>query len=140
MSDGLYDQRIKDLAAQASTFGPLANADYVHDLDNFLCGDRVTLELSKADGKVTAVGGKVRGCLLVQAAAALIAEQSPGADVATLKAAVDQVRDLMADGATTGPWSETAIFAPVHNHKHRHDCVLLPFEALAACLDEIDDT
>ena len=28
------------------------------------------------------------------------------------------------------PWPELAAFAPVHAHKSRHECVLLPFEAL----------
>ena len=34
-----------------------------------------------------------------------------------------------------GIYLDNAVFSPVHGHKHRHDCVLLPFEALEACLD-----
>jgi NifU-like protein involved in Fe-S cluster formation len=35
-------------------------------------------------------------------------------------------------------WPELAAFTPVHAHKSRHDCVLLPFEALAQALDETE--
>jgi NifU-like protein involved in Fe-S cluster formation len=30
------------------------------------------------------------------------------------------------------------VFAPVHAHKSRHDCVLLPFEALTRALDQVE--
>jgi nitrogen fixation NifU-like protein len=35
------------------------------------------------------------------------------------------------------PWPELAAFAPVHAHKSRHDCVLLPFAALTQALDQL---
>ncbi|MGH6899045.1 MAG: iron-sulfur cluster assembly scaffold protein, partial [Geminicoccaceae bacterium] len=35
-------------------------------------------------------------------------------------------------------WPELAAFAPVHAHKSRHECVLLPFEALTRALDQAE--
>jgi hypothetical protein len=35
-------------------------------------------------------------------------------------------------------WPELAAFAPVHAHKSRHECVLLPFEALIRALDQVE--
>ncbi len=40
--------------------------------------------------------------------------------------------------AAAGRWPELEAFAPVHRHKSRHDCVLLPFAALTQALAEAD--
>lgn len=138
-ADDIYDARIKELAAKAAALGPVEHAHCRHEADNFLCGDRAAIEVERNGDTVTRVGGKVRGCLLVQAAAALIAEVAPGADMDVLKDGIRQAEALMAAGApATGVWDGLNAFTPVHGVKHRHDCVLLPFAALAACLDGIE--
>ena len=66
-------------AGEAGAAGePAGGAAGERDVDNPLCGDRVTLDLNLADGRVREVGHKVRGCLLCQAAAAAIGERAPG--------------------------------------------------------------
>jgi nitrogen fixation NifU-like protein len=136
-ADDLYDAEIKSLAAKASALGPVDHAACRHEADNFLCGDRARIEIGLKDGTVDRVGGKIRGCLLVQAAAALIAETAPGLDRAALKEGVSQARALMERGVpATGRWQGLNAFTPVHDLKHRHECVLLPFEAVKACLDQ----
>lgn len=51
-------------------------------VDNPLCGDRVTIDVKLAGGKLAAIGHQVRGCLLCEAAAATIArslrDRDPG--------------------------------------------------------------
>lgn len=139
MSGGaaLYDQAIKDLAAGAGDICPVEQAACRHELDNALCGDRVKVELALDGDRVTQVGGRVRGCLLTQAAAALIARKAPGQDKAALRDGIVQAEALIKDGTpATGAWEGLNAFTPVHDAKHRHDCVLLPFQALRACLDE----
>lgn len=133
----VYDARIKELAAQARGLGPVAHADCRHEADNFLCGDRAAVEVEMDGAAVGRIGGKVRGCLLVQAAAALIAQTAPGLDKAAVAQGIEQAEALMAEGSpATGAWEGLNVFTPVHGLKHRHDCVLLPFQALAACLDQ----
>lgn len=136
-ADDIYDARIKELAAKVRDLGPVEHADCRHEADNFLCGDRVTVEVERDGDRIKALGGKVRGCLLTQAAAALAAQAAPGLDVAGLMNGIEQAKALMADGTpATGAWEGLNAFTPVHDAKHRHDCVLLPFRALAACLDQ----
>jgi nitrogen fixation NifU-like protein len=136
-ADDIYDARIKELAAKARDLGPVEHADCRHEADNFLCGDRVTVEVERDGDRIKALGGKVRGCLLTQAAAALAAQAAPGLDVAGLMNGIEQAEALMADGTpATGAWEGLNAFTPVHDARHRHDCVLLPFQALAACLDQ----
>lgn len=136
MKDELYHQAILDLARQGRDQGRLEAPGASVTLDNPLCGDRVTLDLTLADGRVHAIGHRVRGCLLCQAAATVIGNQAVGETPAQLRTMVTRLAETIAAGSTADDlWPELAAFAPVHAHKSRHDCVLLPFEALAQALD-----
>ena len=85
-------------------------------------------------GRIARVGHVVRGCLLCEAAAVLIAEQAPGRQNEELLRAGAEVSAALKDEASF-PWPELEMFAPVRGVKSRHRCVGLPFEALAAALD-----
>jgi nitrogen fixation NifU-like protein len=136
MSDELYQAALVARAKQGRARGRLAQPQHSITLDNPLCGDRVTLDVNLADGRVSAVGHQVRGCLLCEASAEVIAAQAPGKTRGELADAASAVAAIIKDGKTVpaGAWSELAIFAPVHRVKSRQDCVLLPFEALTKAL------
>jgi nitrogen fixation protein NifU and related proteins len=141
MRDDLYHQAILDLARQATGQGRLEAPQVSVRVDNPLCGDRVTLDLDMAGGRVSTLRHQVRGCLLCQAAAAVIGARAPGQSAAALRDTAERLRRLMTegpgpgtDGAPDGLWPELAAFAPVHRHKSRHDCVMLPFIALGRAL------
>jgi nitrogen fixation NifU-like protein len=143
MRDDLYHQAILDLARAATGQGRLGAPQVSVRIDNPLCGDRVTLDLDMADGRVRALGHQVRGCLLCQAAAAVIGARAPGESAAALRATAERLRRLIVEGAGGGEgtapadlWPELAAFAPVHRHKSRHECVMLPFIALGRALDQ----
>jgi nitrogen fixation NifU-like protein len=140
MSDELYHRAILELARQAGRTPRLEAPDASVTVDNPLCGDRITLDLRFADGRVGAVGHKVRGCLLCQAAAAVIAARAPGETSVVLREVAGQVDEAVRKGSATaaGRWPELAAFATVHAHKSRQDCVLLPFEALTQALAEAE--
>jgi len=141
MKDQLYHQAILDLARQSGRTARLERPQASATVDNPLCGDRVTLDLDLADGRVRAVGHKVRGCLLCQAAAAAIAARAPGETGAALRNVAERLERAIREdpAAAEGLWPELGAFAPVHAHKSRHDCVLLPFEALREALDQVED-
>jgi nitrogen fixation NifU-like protein len=140
MRDELYHQAILELAKRAKAASRLSAPDVSVTVDNPLCGDRVTLDLTLADGRVREVGHRVRGCLLCQAAAVAIGERAPGATPAALRAVARDLGEAIARApeAAGRQWPELAVFAPVHAHKSRHDCVLLPFEALTRALDQVE--
>jgi NifU-like protein involved in Fe-S cluster formation len=140
MRDELYHQAILELAKQGREARRLEAPQASVTVDNPLCGDRVTLDLNLADGRVRAVGHKVRGCLLCQAAAAAIAERAPGETPTALRAVARDLSHAIARApeAAGESWPELAAFAPVHAHKSRHECVLLPFEALIRALDQVE--
>ena len=103
--------------------------------DNPLCGDRVTLDLRLAGGRVAALGHRTRGCALCQAASETLREAAIGADPAAAATAIDAVRGFLAGGADpAGAFAAFALFRPVRDYKSRHGCVLLPLEALGEAL------
>lgn len=130
MSEALYHKALVERARTAFGKGRLPDAAGSATVDNPLCGDRVTLDLSVKDGRIVEITHHVRGCLLCEAAAATIAEHGRGADRATLDAMSAAARALMAEGALDPKWQCLEIFRPVHGAKSRRECVLLPFEAL----------
>jgi NifU-like protein involved in Fe-S cluster formation len=140
MNDELYHQAILELARKARQASRLEAPQASATVDNPLCGDRVTLDVTLADGRVREVGHRVRGCLLCQAAAEAIGEHAPGETPAALRAVARDLGEALtrAPEAARMPWPELAAFAPVHAHKSRHECVLLPFEALTRALDQAE--
>ena len=140
MDDELYHQAIVALARQARDAARLAAASASATVSNPLCGDRATLDVAVSGQAITAIGHKIRGCLLCKAAATVIAQAAPGADAAAARTVAAQVDAMLKAGgeAPTGAWAALSSFRPVIAHKSRHDCVLLPFQALVAALDAAD--
>jgi nitrogen fixation NifU-like protein len=143
MKDDLYHRAILDLARQAKGHGRLETPQVSVRLDNPLCGDRVILDLDMEDGLVRALRHEVRGCLLCQAAAAVIGTRAPGQTPAALHENAERLRRLIVAGPEVagnaplnGLWPELAAFEPVHRYKSRHECVLLPFGALTRALEQ----
>lgn len=139
MSEELYHQRLVARARGAAGKGSLEAPDASATVDNPLCGDRITIEVKLADGRVAALAHRTRGCLLCEAAAALIGERAPGETIAALRDAAATAKALL-DGAPApaGRWAALEEFVPVRSVKSRRDCVLLPFEALVKALGAAD--
>lgn len=131
MSETLYNTEIKRLAALPAP--RLSDPDAAATLDNPLCGDRVTVEVRLKDGRIQAVGYAVRGCLLCQAAAATLAARAVGMDAMEAVALAAGLRAMLKEDAPP-PAEPLTVFTPAARHRSRHDCVLLPFQALAETL------
>jgi nitrogen fixation NifU-like protein len=140
VSDALYQKAILDLARAAVGHGKLAAPDASVTIDNPLCGDRVSVDLTLRDGRVAELAHRVRGCALCEASASAIGSHAIGASEADLAAARDSAASLIAGSAENGAWPELAVFRPVREHKSRHRCVMLPFEALLKALAEAKKT
>lgn len=138
MNDDLYQQAILGKAREATGAGTMEEPHARVTVNNPICGDRVTMEIRLSDGHIAAVAHNVRACLLCEAAASVIGARAPGATRAEIGAAREAITALIANGTEipADVWSELSIFQPVTAHKSRHNCVLLPFEALTRSLDE----
>jgi nitrogen fixation NifU-like protein len=134
MNDQLYQERIVALAKARTGAGKLANPTKSARRDNPLCGDRVVMDVRvDGQGRIAELAHQVRGCLLCQASASALASMAVGRDAAGIaEARQDAERALgRAAGKAEPPFDA---FEPVKDHKSRQECVLLPFEALAAAL------
>ena len=134
--DPLYRRDILRLAASATGAGHLAAPHASATAHNPACGDRVTVELALADGRVTGLAHTTQACVLTQASAALLAGAAPGQSPAQLAALADGVRSFLKGGLKGAPAPEGyGVFDGVADHAGRHVCVLLPFEAALKALE-----
>jgi nitrogen fixation NifU-like protein len=135
-SDALYQDALLRLARAARGAGRLAAPSATASRDNPLCGDDVTIEVTVRQGRVADVGHRVRGCVLCQAAASVIGSAAPGRSAEEIARARAVLHAMLREGGSVpaSPWEELAVFLPVKDVPSRHECVLLPFDALADAL------
>ena len=134
MLDALYQDEIIQLSRKSRARGRLETPDVSARVDNPLCGDRVTMDLSLKDGHITAIGHRVRGCALCEAAAEIIAENAIGLDAGGMSEIAAATHAFMTSSASGHPWAQLSVFAPVRDVKSRHDCVYLPFKAMTKAM------
>lgn len=138
LSDPLYRRALLRLAADATGAGRLAAPHASASLHNPACGDRVTVELSLTEGRITALAHVTQACVLTQASAALLAATAPGRDAASLADLAAEVRAFLKGGLKSGPPPEGyGVFDGVTGHAGRHVCVMLPLEAALKALESV---
>lgn len=130
MSADLYQDAIVAEAKAKFGAGSLTEPDVTTVTDNPLCGDRVKLEVKLEDGAVADLAHKTRGCLLTMAAMSILARHAKGLDADGLAAMRGQLEKLLNHDAPDDLWPELLNLAPVADVHSRHECVLLPFDAL----------
>jgi nitrogen fixation NifU-like protein len=131
MKTDLYQDAIVAQAKQGTRAGRLESPDASVTLDNPLCGDRVTIDVKLADGRITDIAHRVRGCLLCEASASALGASIVGESTDRLKQASRDVRAMLESaGGTAAPWPAFEMFLPVAGYKSRHACVLLPLETV----------
>ncbi|RPI43995.1 MAG: iron-sulfur cluster assembly scaffold protein [Betaproteobacteria bacterium] len=135
----IYHEAIKALASAAIGDGSLTDPSGTAFLDNPLCGDCVEMRVKIAEGTITALSHRVRGCLLCQAAASLLGKRAAGSTRQDIERIAGQVSQLLRDDATAAAaWEEIAVFKPVHGHTSRYRCVELPFQALITAMQDAE--
>ena len=103
MDDPLYRRELLRLAADAHGAGQLAQPDFVGTAHNPACGDRVTVELALAAGRITALAHQTQACVLTQASAALLADAATGQDAAGLARLAEGLKTMLAGGPPPAP-------------------------------------
>ena len=127
----LYHKDILRLSAEANGHGRLSDADTTAELNNPLCGDRVTVDLKIESGAIAEIGHEVKACALCQASMSALAKNGPGRSRDELQSLHAQVDALLKykNPAIQKTWPDFAVFAPVAGHKSRYTCVLMPIDA-----------
>jgi nitrogen fixation NifU-like protein len=139
MNDPLYRKEILRLAADAAGAGRLVQPSGSATLTNPACGDRVTVDVAVADGRITALAHHTNACILTQASAAILGADAVGLNRAEIASLAGMVRMALAGGAIPpAPFNAYAAFDGLAGHKARHKCVLLPLEAALEAMDVLE--
>ena len=131
MIDDLYSARILTLVANIPRTGRLAAPDASAEKTSKLCGSRIVVDVTVADGKVVDFAQDVAACALGQASAAILGAQVVGAALSEIELARDALQAMLKSGGPPplGRFSELAVLEPVKDYPARHASTLLAFEA-----------
>jgi nitrogen fixation protein NifU and related proteins len=124
--DDLYRDEILEHYRNPHNFGTLETPDAVHEGQNPLCGDRITMMLAIDEaGTIEDVAFSGRGCAISQASASLLTDQLRGLRVDDAEALTNQdVLDLL--GIEISP--------------ARLKCALLSIDTLKHALEDRDSS
>jgi NifU-like protein involved in Fe-S cluster formation len=138
VSEDLYQKVLLRLAASATGAGRLHGERCSGREANPMCGDSVIFDARVDEaGRITDVANELKGCVLVQASASLLAEHAAGHDAVAIGALRDGVAAMLDGGDVPGgEWAGYEVFKPASAYKSRHSCVLLPIEALMKALKD----
>jgi nitrogen fixation NifU-like protein len=142
MSDlrDLYQEVILDHNRRPRNFGPLPTANRRAEGHNPLCGDRVTVHLDVADGRIEDVRFEGSGCAISTASASLMTEALKGLTLEDARGLFQGFHDLVTRGAEEGSpdLGKLAVFTGVREYPMRVKCATLAWHALIAALDAKD--
>jgi nitrogen fixation NifU-like protein len=132
LSDPLYRRELLRLAADAHGAGRLPSPDTTGSAFNPACGDRVTVDLTVAGDRLTAIAHDTKACVLAQASASILGAHLAGRTHSDVLALRDSIVQMLARraGVPDAPFDLYAVFDGVAEHPARHRCVLLPLEAV----------
>jgi nitrogen fixation NifU-like protein len=136
----LYREVILDHNRRPRNFGELRDANHVVEGVNPLCGDKMTLYLKIADGKVQDVSFKGTGCAISVASSSLMTERVKGSTVPESLDLFAKIHDLLT-GAVEEPPSgldKLAALAGVRGYPTRVKCASLAWHALKKALTSDD--
>lgn len=117
--DALYRDEILEHYRRPHHAGMLAEASHTAELDNPLCGDRISLQLRVAGGHIAEVAFVGRGCAISQAAASMLA---------------DAVVDLPVAEAQALSSADVMELLGIEVSPSRYKCATLGLETLARAL------
>jgi NifU-like protein involved in Fe-S cluster formation len=140
MTDGVYNKRILELAADIPRLGRLAAPQASATAHSRLCGSTITVDVRLAEGKVSDFAQELKACALGQASASVLARHVVGATPQELRALREDMRKMLKENGPppAGKWADLAVLEPVRDYKARHASTLLPFDAVVGALDKID--
>jgi nitrogen fixation protein NifU and related proteins len=141
MSDPLYRKELLRLAADATGAGRLAQACATGRAFNPVCGDRVTMDVAMDGNRIAGIAHDTHACVLTQASASILGGELIGLskeEVETLKDSVAAM--LEGSEPPAAPFDTFSHFDGVAEHKSRHRCVLLPFEAVLAAFEDLESS
>jgi nitrogen fixation NifU-like protein len=132
----LYQTTILDHNKSPRNFRVPSDANRHADGHNPLCGDKLTVHLTIADGAVRDVGFQGSGCAISTASASLMTEAVKGKPVDEVIRQFEAFHALLTTGgAEHERMGKLAVFAGVREYPMRVKCATLAWHTLRTALD-----
>ena len=136
----LYQEVILDHNRRPRNFGTLPAANRQAEGHNPLCGDRVTVYLDVAGGRIRDLAFQGAGCAISTASASLMTEALKGRSVDEARQLFAGFHGLVTTGAGEGSedLGKLAVFSGVREFPMRVKCATLAWHTLLAALEQKD--
>lgn len=138
----LYQQIILDHSRNPHNFRRLPDANHSAQGFNPLCGDKVTVDVRVADGRIAAATFEGSGCAISQASASLMTDAVTGKTLAAAETMLAEFHSMLTGAsAAADPKSlgKLAAFAGVRDYPSRVKCATLSWHTLKAALSDKKD-
>lgn len=137
----VYSNALLEAAGNITRTERLSAPDATAKKVSRVCGSAVTVDLQMAQGVVTDFAIEPKACALGQASSALVARHIVGANADELRLVHAEMRRMLKEDGpppTGARWADLAALEPIREYPARHASTLLVFEAVIACLEEIE--
>ena len=141
----LYQEVVLDHARRPRNSGTAEKASHRAVGHNPLCGDRLTVTLAVAEGRVADARFEGTGCAISTASASLMTEAIRGKSEAEVRAMFEAFRagltatDEDAAASALADLDKLAVFGGVREFPIRVKCATLPWHTLVAALDHVSE-
>ncbi len=134
----LYQDLIIDHSRSPRNFGKLEAADFSHEGFNPLCGDKITIYLRQAEGRVQQVQFEGCGCAISLASASMMTEALTGKNKAEIESLFANFHTLVTTGTVLDPdgqLEKLSALAGVSEFPMRVKCATLAWHTALAALN-----
>ena len=133
----IYHKKILELASANRKSLEINDFNFSKEVKNPLCGDLVEVRVNILNNSVKNLSAKVKGCALCEASSEILARTAVGHEMQELNAIGNNLSDYLSGSLGSPDWEELEVFEPVKNVPPRHECVLLPFNAIKKLLKKL---
>jgi nitrogen fixation NifU-like protein len=131
----LYQEVILDHGRKPRNFGRVENPSATADGFNPLCGDRLTVQVTFDNDRVTDVHFVGAGCAISMASASLMTESLKGKTKEEAERIFQSFHDLLTTEKTNSPdLGKLAVFSGVREYPARVKCATLAWHTVRAAL------
>jgi nitrogen fixation NifU-like protein len=136
----LYRQTVLDHSRHPHNCRRPAVYDREAEGHNALCGDKIRVYLRLQDTALADVAFEASGCAISLASASMMTDAVTGKTVAVTRQTIDKFMRGLADPQAGKLEGELAALGGVRDYPSRIRCATLPWQALRAALDAVQET
>ena len=127
--------KIIKIALNTKNVGLTNKYDFKSSLKNYMCGDKIELELIVKNSKINSMKYETESCVFCEASASLLAAKIKNLNLPTIINELNMLKKMGKNGKITFPnhFKDFKILINKNNLK-RINCINLPFDAVLKAL------